>query len=149
MNVSQKCQYALRGIYELAVRYGRGVVRIGEIATAQAIPPRFLELILNQLRQGGFVESRRGVQGGYMLAVSPEELTVGEIIRFIDGPLAPVKCVAGEESAECPLYGSCAFLELWQRARDAVAEVYDSMTFKDLVDRQRASAQKHAANYCI
>ncbi len=90
MSVSQKCQYALRAVFELASRHGDAPTSIREIAQAQAIPPKFLELILVQLRKAGFVESRRGAHGGYFLAVGPAALTVGEIIRFIDGPIAPV-----------------------------------------------------------
>ena len=149
MNVSQKCQYGLRAIFELAKRQGLGPTTIGQIAETQAIPPRFLELILGQLRQGGFVESRRGIHGGYLLAVCPGTLSVGEIIRFIDGPLAPVRCIAGDKKKDCPLYGSCAFLSTWKRAEDAVAKVYDETTFEDLMNEERAASDKYVASYCI
>jgi Rrf2 family transcriptional regulator, cysteine metabolism repressor len=149
MTVSQKCQYALRAIFELAKRPTDRPTSIAEIATKQAIPRRFLELILNELRQGGFVESRRGVQGGYLLAVSPASLSAGEIIRFVDGPLAPAKCVGDQDDCECPMLGNCAFMDLWKRARDAVADVYDNTTFQDLLDAERAGAEKAAPNYCI
>jgi len=149
MIVSQKCQYALRAVFELAKRLGRGPTTVGEIAEAQAIPPRFLELILNQLRQGGFVESRRGVQGGYLLTLPPESLSVGDIIRFIDGPLAPVRCLSGNQNTGCPLYGSCAFLSTWKRAADAMAQVYDQTTFEDLINEERAASEKYVASYCI
>jgi len=149
MNVSQRCQYALRALFELAKRQGQGPTTAAAIAQKQAIPPRFLELILGQLRRGEFVESRRGVRGGYVLATAPETLTIGTIIRFIDGPVAPVRCVAGHEGTDCPLYGSCAFIGLWSRARDAVAEVYDETTFQDLVDQEQADAEQYVASYCI
>jgi Rrf2 family protein len=148
MNVSQKCQYALRGIFELAKRDGQGPVSIGEIASVQSIPARFLELILGELRQGGFVESRRGRKGGYMLAASPAELKVGDIIRFIDGPVAPVKCVAGTGETDCPLLGHCAFMSMWIRARDAVSEVYDNTSFTNLAEEEAARAN-YVASYCI
>ena len=77
MRISKKCQYALRAVFELAVRNTGQPVKIQQIAGAQNIPPRFLEVILNQLRHAGFVESRRGNEGGYMLAPGAEELTVG------------------------------------------------------------------------
>jgi len=149
MTVSQKCQYALRAIFELAKRHGSGPMTIAQIAEAQIIPPKFLELILGELRRGGFVESRRGVQGGYMLAIEPSELTAGQIIRFVDGPFAPVKCVAGEKSSDCPLMGKCAFLSMWMRARDAVAEIYDHTSFQDLLDEELVHAGEYVANYCI
>jgi len=77
MLVSQKAQYALRAVFELARRHGKGWVKISDIADTQAIPIRFLEVILGQMKQAGFVVSRRGTEGGYMLAVAPGELTVG------------------------------------------------------------------------
>jgi len=147
MNLSQKCQYAVRGLLELAKRHGQGPVRIAEIAEAQAVPPRFLELILNELKQAGYVESRRGVQGGYMLAVSPGQLTVGEVISLVDGPQTPVKCLNEPGTPECPMYGRCAFLRLWERAAAAVAEVYDTTSFQDLLDQEQAAMQVPA--YCI
>jgi Rrf2 family cysteine metabolism transcriptional repressor len=145
MNLSQKCQYALRGVFELCKRYGQGVTRIGEIAEVQAIPPRFLEQILNQLRQSGYVESRRGIQGGYLMAVPPSQVTVGEIIRLIDGPIAPVKCVTGKAESDCPLFGKCAFMGLWERARDAMVAVYDSTSFQDLLDEEHSATTGHAS----
>ena len=148
MSISQKCQYALRAVFELAKRDGTGPTTIAEIAEAQAIPPRFLELILGQLRQGGFVESRRGVRGGYLLAAPRQSLSVGEIIRFVDGPIAPVRCVAGSKDTDCPLHGNCAFMGMWGRARDAIAGVYDETTFQDLMDQEQASAG-YVASYCI
>jgi Rrf2 family protein len=112
MNLSQKCQYAMRALFELARRQQQGPVRIGQIAGAQAIPVRFLEVILNELKHAGYVESRRGVQGGYMLAVPAGALTVGEVIRFVDGPQTPVRCLEEGAGADCPLYGGCAFAGL-------------------------------------
>lgn len=148
MNISQKCQYALRAVFELAKRQGGGPTKIGEVAKAQAIPPRFLELILAELKQGGFVESRRGVHGGYLLSASRSELNVGQIIQFVEGPVAPVACVSGEAATDCPLHGNCAFLSMWIRARDAVAEVYDSTTFQGLMDAEKADGP-YVASYCI
>ena len=108
-----------------------------------------MELILGQLRQGGFVESRRGVKGGYLLAAEPQNLVVGDILRFIDGPIAPVRCLTGSEQKDCQLLGNCAFMGMWSRARDAVSEVYDQTSFQDLIDEQNASADKYVASYCI
>ncbi|MCK4849757.1 MAG: Rrf2 family transcriptional regulator [Phycisphaerae bacterium] len=151
MNVSQKCQYALRAVFELAKYWGGGLgpISVSEIAKTQAIPPRFLELILGQLRQGGFVESRRGVHGGYLLPMDPARLYVGQIIRFIDGPVAPVRCVAGNKENDCPLRGNCAFMSMWSRARDAVAGVYDQTSFQNLIEEEAAAAERYVASYCI
>ena len=149
MNISQKCQYALRAVFELAKRSGDSPTAVSQIAEAQAIPPKFLELILGELRQGGFVESRRGIHGGYLLAGSPSALTVGEIIQFVDGSVAPVRCVAGGKGTDCPLYGNCAFMGMWSRARDAVAEVYDGTTFQHLLDEEKISCSQYVPSYCI
>jgi Rrf2 family protein len=144
MLLSQKCQYGLRSIFELAKRHGQGPVRIADIAEAQAIPLRFLEIILNQLKQGGFAESQRGNRGGYLLVRSPSELTVGHVIRFLDGPLGPVLCTTGA-TTDCPLYGECVFLPMWERVRNAISAVYDTTTFQDLVDQEK---QKRTASVC-
>ena len=89
MQVSQKCKYTLRALFELAKRQGDGPVSAAEIATAQALPPRFLELILHSLTKSGEVKSRRGIRGGYVLAVSPTAITVGDVVRLVDGSAAP------------------------------------------------------------
>ena len=147
MQVSQKCQYALRAIFELARRNGRGPITIAHIAESQAIPARFLEQILSQLRQGGFVESRRGTSGGYLLSRVPADLSVGEVIRFIEGPLGPVQCTSGQ--TECPLNGGCVFLAMWEKAQEAVANVYDSTAFQDLVDQDMQMRGNEPLNYAI
>jgi len=147
--LSQKCQYALRAVFELARRWGRGPVKVAEMAKAQAIPPRFLEVIMGQLKQGRFVVSQRGAAGGYELVRPPAEVTVGEIIRFVEGPLGPVACVTQPEQADCPLRGRCVFLPMWQRAHQAVAEVYDTTTFQDLLDQERRLGEEYVPCYAI
>ncbi|MBM4042845.1 MAG: Rrf2 family transcriptional regulator [Planctomycetes bacterium] len=149
MLVSQKCQYAVRATFELAKRYGNGPVRIADIAEAQAIPVRFLEVILNQLKQGGFVLSHRGSRGGYLLARPPAELTVGDIIRFIEGPLGPVICAMGSSKSDCRLYGECVFLPMWERVRAAISGVYDQTTFQSLVEMDALRTEEHALSYSI
>jgi Rrf2 family protein len=149
MQVSLKCQYALRAIFELARRKDRTPAKIADIAEAQAIPPRFLEVILSQLKQGGFVESRRGSEGGYLLARSPARLTVGEVIRFMQGPVGPVECVVGKSRERCPLYADCAFLPMWEKVRDAISEIYDSTTFKQLVEEAELRAGHYMPSYAI
>ena len=149
MGISQKCQYGLRAVFELAKRRGNHPTTIGEIASAQRIPPRFLELILGEIRRAGYVESRRGVAGGYMLAGEPSDLTVGDIIRLIEGPLAPVHCIVSEDSEYCPLKGQCAFMGMWVRASHAVEEVYDQTSFQDLIEEEAALRSQRAPMWCI
>lgn len=142
MQVSQKCQYTLRALFELAKRRDGEPVAAAEIAHVQAIPSRFLELILQDLRSRGMVESRRGNKGGYALAVSPETTSVGDVIRAVDGPLMPVKCVVGRSDESCRLKKCCAFMGIWKKAQKAMEEVYDNTTLQNLIDAERTAADQ-------
>ena len=148
MSVSQKCQYGLRALFELNKRDRSKPTTIAQIAKAQSIPAKFLELILGELRQGGFVESRRGVHGGYLLASEPGKLTVGEVIRFIDGPIAPVRGLNRAKSENGTPRANNVFMGMWERAREALANVYDNTTFQDLMDAEEANAD-YVARYSI
>jgi len=142
LGVSQKCQYALRAMLELSLRYpAENVTTVGEIAEAQKIPIRFLEQILSKLRAGGYVESRRGKQGGYVIGVAPSGISIGEIIRFIEGPSESVQCIRNPEGKHCSMQGGCVFKSLWMRAKDAMSEIFDSTTFQNLVDQHRLGAK--------
>src|SRR5437763_11550690 len=105
MSVSSKCYYAIRAIYALAEHGGTEPLKIAEIAERELIPIRFLEVILGQLKGGGFVQSRRGAEGGYRLARAADQLTVGEIMRYVDGPIAPVECVSQSRTQESQFIG--------------------------------------------
>lgn len=149
MGLSQKCQYTVRAVLELAKRYGSGAVRASEIAANQAVPQRFLEIILNELKPSGIVESRRGVQGGYYLIPEPKDITVGQVIRLVEGPLDPVRCSGDTQNACCPLIENCALVGLWKQAKEAVEKVYDGTTFQDLVDKERLFDCRKNNDYCI
>lgn len=149
MALSQKSQYAVRAVFELAKRQETGATRIGEIAEAQAIPRRFLENILNHLKGGGFVESARGRDGGYFLTRQARDLTVGEILRFMEGPLSPVDCGNNAKKDTCPMYGHCPFISLWQRAEKALEGVYDGTTFRELVVDEAEARREGHVDYSI
>jgi len=149
MSLSLKCQYAVRALFELARRKSNGTITIGEIARAQGIPARFLEAILTELKHGGFVESRRGVNGGYRLARSAATISLGQIIRFVEGPLAPVDCLAEKRTAPCDLRERCVIQYVWARARDALANVYDTTTLQDLVEREEQIGARDMLSYSI
>jgi Rrf2 family protein len=149
VNLSQRCQYAVRAVLELAKHYGQGPIVISQIAASQAIPQRFLENILNDLRPTGLIESRRGIQGGYFLAKDPATVSVGDVIRLVEGPLDPVRCIGDRSDSSCPLKGSCSLVHLWSRAKTAVEAVYDGTTFQDLVDQEREWDRSSGANYCF
>jgi Rrf2 family cysteine metabolism transcriptional repressor len=141
MQVSQKCLYALRAIFELAKRKDEGPTKIADVAEAQAIPQRFLESILNQLKQAGFVESYRGSNPGYILIRSPDDLAVGEIIEFVEGPIGPTACLIGKSNFnECPLRSECIFMSMWEEIHNVISEVYNRTTIGDLVRRENEQA---------
>jgi Rrf2 family transcriptional regulator, cysteine metabolism repressor len=147
--VSQKCQYAIRAVFELARRHGEGPIKISQIAEIQDIPQRFLEVILNQLRRAGFVQSRRGADGGYAIARQPNEIMVGEIVQFIDGPHVPVACMTDKNYQHCALHGNCVFMGMWQRAAQAVSDVYDGTSFQDLINDHAGMQPKDSLTYSI
>lgn len=140
--VSQKCQYTLRALFELAKRGGEdNPLTVAEIAAAQAIPRRFLELIFLDLRTNGMVESRRGNRGGYVLRGCPKTISVGDVIRAVDGSLAPVRCAEGRSDKDCRLKNRCAFMDLWLKAQKAMEDVYNKTTLQDLIDNERTAAE--------
>lgn len=127
----------------MATHYGAGPVKISRIAETQAIPPRFLEVILSQLKQGEFVASRRGNAGGYYLLRDPETLTVGEVICFVQGPVVAVECTAQGGDKPCPLDDDCIFTTVWDRISNAITDVCDHTTFGHLLEE----AAKRRAGY--
>jgi Rrf2 family cysteine metabolism transcriptional repressor len=133
MNISVKGEYALQAIFDLAANGGADPVKIAEIARRQKIPQKFLELILASLKQGGFVESRRGAEGGYMLAKRAESITVGDVLHFVEG--------RQEERARLRKQADSAFSDLWERADLAIDSVLDTTTFAQLV---REWTEKHS-----
>jgi len=142
MLVTQKNQYALRAIFELAKHRGKGLTKISDIARAQHIPLRFLEVILSQLKRSGLVESKRGYTGGYALLRSPEQITVGEVFRFGEKDTSPVDCVACISRGKCPSRNksSCAFMPMWKKVQDSIFDIYDSTTIADLLAQEKQDA---------
>ena len=148
MKISKKCQYALKAIFELAWRNADEPVKTYDIAKPQRMSPRFTEIILNELRHGGFVESRRGNEGGYMLAQDAWGLTVREVIECIEGPIS-VTANAEKDNGNTDFPGNNAFKELWQEINNAICEVCEQKTFADLVEFERAKRNKCVPNYSI
>lgn len=131
---TKKGQYALRAIFELAKRKDDGPVKICIIAEAQAIPPRFLEVILNQLKGSGLVESKRGFYGGYFLARQPSEITVGDVLRYLQKEMEASHCIACVSKKSCPFQDNCAFSSMWHRVKAAAYKIYDETTMQDLLN---------------
>ena len=149
MSVSSKCYYALRAVYALAEHDSPEPMKIALIAERELIPIRFLEVILNQLKGGGFVRSKRGAEGGYFLARPAEELTVGAVMRFVDGPIAPVDCVSQSRFKECEFHGECNFFGFWGRVRQAISDVVDKTTFADLVRESKQRRSGYVGDWSI
>ena len=139
MLITKKNLYALRAIFELAKHNGKGPRKISEVAHAQAIPEKFLEVILSQLKGSGLVDSKRGFTGGYYLIRSPKKITVGDIMRFMERDMDLIGCVALVPETNCPFKGECAFFPMWTRVKDAIFRVYDETTIQDLIDNEQDS----------
>ena len=133
----KKNQYALRAIFELAKHQGQGPTKISEIAAVQAIPLRFLEVILSQLKGSGLVAAKRGYHGGYILLREPEDITVGNVIRFLQGEPDHKDCQTCVFKLQCPTDRDCAFASLWNRVNEAVFGIFDETTSQDLVEDGR------------
>lgn len=131
MKITYKGDYALKAVLALSVRYGTGVVTIHELASEADIPLKFLEQVLLELKRGGFVESKRGKIGGYLLSKTPEKITVGQVIRFIDGPIEPISCVKPGYSNCGDMY-KCIFRKIWQDVARATSNIIDNVNFKEL-----------------
>ena len=149
MVLSQRTQYAVRAVFELAKREGAGPIKASKIASSEHIPLRFLENILAGLRQAGIVESVRGKEGGYTLIRPSTETSVGEVIRLIQGPLTVVECADAASGRDCSLRAGCILLPMWERAHGAMMSVYDGTTFADLVEQERTAAACEVVDYAI
>ncbi len=127
--LTRKCQYALRALYFLANEYGRGPILTPRISSAVNAPAAFLQAILNELKNAGILASQRGPRGGFYLRVPPNRITVGSIIRLIDGPFTAFPCLGEERSCtDCPLPGACQTQSLMRGIHDAVASILDRTT---------------------
>ena len=137
MNISVKSEYALHAIFDLATQPADQPVKIADIARRQQIPQKFLELILASLKQGGFVESRRGAEGGYKLAKPADQLTVGQVLRFV------------EQSKKTRTDVGDPFIDMWKRVDAAADTLLDSTTFAELVRRWKESQTRYVPNFEI
>ena len=143
MLITQKHKYALRAVFELAKRQPAGQAKLADIAAAQAIPQRFLEVIMAQLKGSGLVAAKRGCHGGYSLLKPPGKITVGTIFRFIDDHQNQNRCDACIAREGCPLDDNCAFKPMWDRVCQAIYAVYDQTTIQDLLDNEKMTRVQH------
>ena len=138
MNLTRRGEYALRALIRLGIahRLGRDVVAVSELASCERLPLKFVEQILLQLRGAGYIETRRGKLGGYRIAKPPEAISMGEIVRLIDGRLAPIACASETcyERCTCPDEHHCGLRMLMIDVRNAIATILDRYTLAQIVD---------------
>jgi len=138
MKLSKRGEYGLRALIDigLAQELGRDLVQLNELAELEKIPVKFLEQILIDLKQGGFLDSVRGKYGGYRLARAAKEVVAGQVVRYLDGPLAPIGCVSqtAYERCSCPDEAHCGLRMLMLDVRNAIANILDRYTLADVVE---------------
>lgn len=133
MILSTKGRYGLKIMFELSKNYGLGTMSLKDIARNQDLSETYLEQLIAPLRKSGLVKSIRGAQGGYELSREPQEITVGEVIRVLEGPLAPSDCVIDNEP-ECSKADYCVTRTIWEKIMESINNVIDSITLKDMID---------------
>lgn len=138
--ITQKTKYALHALLALAAEYGKGPVLISDLAHQGSLPRKFLESILLELKNKGILGSKKGKGGGYFLAKPPKAVSFGEIVRFFNGPLAPVSCVSQTAYAPCPECrdeASCGVRMVMKEVRDLTAKILDGTTLADILRKQQ------------
>ena len=139
MKISTKGRYGVRLMLSLALHYEKGTLALKAIAKEQGISEKYLEQIVNPLTKCGLVQSYRGAQGGYILTRPPEEITIGEVLRLLEGPLSPVDCV---DNPTCPNSDSCVSLSIWRKMKDALDDVVDNITLADLAEEHQMKQKR-------
>jgi Rrf2 family protein len=144
--ISKKTKYALKALIHLAREYDTGPILIAELAREERIPKKFLELILLTLKNNGVLQSKKGKGGGYYLGKPPEMVSMGFVVRLLEGPLAPVPCVSETAYAvceECVDEQTCGIRLVMKDVRDAIAQIFDGTTLSDVLERiDKANRQK-------
>jgi len=134
MKVSAKGENGVRAMTILALEFRAGPVPLREIAAREGLSYQFLEQIFLPLRRAGLITSVRGAKGGYALARPPEEIKVGDVLRVLEGPIAPVECVGEGNADACGRIAACLTRGIWERLRDRMAEVLDDITLADVIN---------------
>jgi len=142
MRLSRKTDYALRALFTLVEHYGRGPIPIRELARRNDVPKRFLEHIMLDLKARDWVKSVSGIRGGYVLAKRPTQITMGEVVRFFDGILAPIECVSVSGYKRCTQEPVCRFRRVFLDARNYVTRLMDKATLADVAKGAPVSGQE-------
>ena len=136
MKISTKGEYGIRSLIELTQRYGQGYVQSTHIAEARRIPENYLYQLLITLRKAGLIRSRRGPQGGHMLAREPKSISLADAVIALEGPIAPLACVQEGVVDGCPYGDACAVKEVWQEISDVTFRILNSTSFADLAAKE-------------
>lgn len=147
MKLSTKGRYGVKAMFDLALHGGDTPLPLKTIAERQEISEAYLEQLISSLRRAGLVESVRGAQGGYLLAHSPDEITVGSVIRTLEGPIAPADCVAEGKNVDCEKADCCVTRRIWEKIRNSVDNVIDSITLQDMVDDYKSQSNDKSMYY--
>ena len=142
MKLSTRGRYGLRAMLDIAINQGDGPITLHSISERQGISVGYLEQLMVPLKKEGLIRSVRGAQGGYLLAREPEKITVGDVIRALEGPIAPVACVSEDFPEECDRAEGCVTRLVWAKVRDSIAEVLDSLTLADLIEEANKSSDQ-------
>lgn len=134
MKLSTRGRYGLKAMFDLALFYGDGPISLTNIAERQAISVNYLEQLITPLRKANLVKSVRGAQGGYMLSKEPIEITVGEILTTLEGPLAPTDCVIEEEDGSCDHSSYCVTKVIYEKIYESITKVVNSISLQDMID---------------
>ncbi|MEA4900423.1 Rrf2 family transcriptional regulator [Desulfitobacterium sp.] len=147
MKLSTRSRYGLRAMFDLAQHEGEGPISLKSIAERQGLSEHYLEQLVSGLRKAGLVESTRGAQGGYFLGKEASQIRVGDVIRVLEGSIAPVDCVSEEDPECCQNSRYCVTRTVWEKMRDSITEVVDSITLEDMV--QDAKGRESECNFNI
>ncbi|MDI6757542.1 MAG: Rrf2 family transcriptional regulator [Endomicrobiia bacterium] len=149
MKISFKGDYALKIILDLALTYNGEITHIKDISKRQDIPEKFLEQIIVILKRAKYVKTVRGPKGGVFLAKHPSKITLGEIVRLIDGSTAPIACVSCSAYLKCSFENKCVFKKVWAEARERTNDIVDKTTFRDMVKDATKMEPRGALEYSI
>ena len=150
--LSKKTKYGLQAVIYLTKKYEKGPVLISELAKKERIPQKFLEAILLELKNHGILQSKKGKGGGYYIGKPPSEITMGQVIRILEGPLAPVSCVsqtAYQRCEECRDESCCGIRIVMKDVRDAIANILDKTTMADVIKRADSKVENQVLNFQI
>ena len=147
MRLSTRARYGTRAMLELALSYGKGPIPLREVAERQEISEKYLEHLIVSLRSAGLVKSVRGMHGGYLLAKPPFQIRLDEVVRVLEGSIAPVECV--DDPSLCHRVRFCVTRDIWAEMKEAMGAVLESTTLQDLLERQKEKEQSEGTMYHI